>query len=140
MENCIFCKIVDRQIPAEIIFDNELTMAFMDLTPVNAGHALVIPKAHYSDFLSAPEAIVREVASVSQRVAVAVMQAMESDGCNITINNGAAAGQAVQHFHQHVIPRNAGDGHELWHGAPYPQGEMAQAAEKIRDAYRRAWL
>ena len=140
MEHCIFCKIVARQIPAEVIFEDDMTMVIMDLKPVNPGHALVIPKSHHADFASAPEAIVREMASAAQKAAVAVMQATQADGCNIYINNGAAAGQAVMHLHQHVIPRNAGDGYELWHGTDYADGAMAKVAAQIRDAYRRSWL
>jgi len=134
MSNCLFCKIVAREIPAEIVYDNEIVMAFLDITPVNPGHVLVIPKAHYPDFASTPPETLCEVTVVAQHMAKAALAATGATGFNIGVNNGRVAGQLVDHMHLHVMPRRDGDGYDLWHGMPYATGQMAVVAEKIRAA------
>lgn len=134
MDSCLFCKIVRKEIPAEIVYENGLSLAFLDINPVNPGHILVVPKAHHADFASTPAELLGDIAAVAQRLAKAAMEATGAEGFNIGVNNGRAAGQLVDHMHLHVMPRHKGDGHELWHGKEYPEGEAAAVAQKIRKA------
>ncbi len=134
MNDCIFCKIVKNEIPAEIVYADDLTMAFMDLKPVNPGHVLIIPKEHHDDFASTPADLLAAVSLAAQKAGRALMATLGAPGFNIGVNNGRAAGQLVDHMHMHVMPRFEHDGYELWHGKPYAEGEMARIAEKIRAA------
>jgi histidine triad (HIT) family protein len=134
MENCLFCKIVRKEIPAEVVYENGKTIAFLDIKPVNPGHVLVVPKEHHPDFASTPADQLGDIAAVAQKVAKAAMAALGAPGFNIGVNNGRAAGQLVDHMHLHVMPRFEGDGRELWHGEAYPEGEMGRVAERLRAA------
>jgi len=132
MNDCIFCKVVSKELPSYKVYEDDHTIAFLDIRPVKAGHTIVVPKAHCADFTSADDACLQSVLKATQQVASAVLSATGADGCNITTNNGAAAGQSVFHLHWHIIPRFVGDGLAMWPQAPYAQGEAEQVAEKIR--------
>ena len=134
MTDCIFCKIVRKEIPAAFVYENHETFAFMDIKPTNPGHVLVVPKEHHADFASTPPDQLGDIAAVAQRVGKAAMAELGAPGFNIAVNNGRAAGQLVDHMHLHVIPRYEGDGLELWHGKPYAEGEMERVAEKLKNA------
>ncbi len=108
--DCIFCKIVEGDIPSFKIFEDERTLAFMDINPANEGHCLVIPKTHTRDVFDINERDVAAVAKSVRRVARAVQATLQPDGINLAQSNGAAAGQSVFHFHMHVLPRRSGDG------------------------------
>ena len=110
MSDCIFCGIVLRAVTASIIYDDELTMAFMDMRQPNRGHVLVVPKTHVRDILTLDDATGAAIMSTVARVARAVQAALAPDGMNIFQSNGEAAGQEVFHLHMHVLPRRAGDG------------------------------
>lgn len=107
--DCTFCKIIDHALPAEILFESERVISILDINPIHHGHALVIPKAHCTDFLSVPEGDLHEVLRVTQIVARALVASLGLDGFNIFSNNGRIAGQSVFHFHMHVTPRYADD-------------------------------
>jgi histidine triad (HIT) family protein len=132
MDNCLFCRIVARSMPAEIVYENNQTLAFLDIKPVNPGHVLVIPKNHYADFVSTPSSVLEEIVAVAQKLAPVILAATGSPAFNIGVNNGKEAGQVVSHMHLHVMPRHADDGHEMWHGREYTPGEMARVAGEIR--------
>ena len=132
MDNCLFCKIVTREIPAEIVYENGRTLAFLDIKPVNPGHVLVIPKEHYADFVSTPPAVLGEIIAVAQKLAPVALAATGSPAFNIGVNNGRAAGQVVSHMHLHVMPRYEDDGYKMWGGRDYAPGELTKVAEKIR--------
>ena len=131
-DECIFCKIANNQIPCSKIFENDKVLAFMDMAPVNKGHVLVIPKEHYKDFMEMPDALMSEVAKAAKKVAKAVVRATNAEGFNLGQNNGKAAGQAVFHFHLHLIPRFENDGLNPWPHKSYETGEMDKLAETIR--------
>ena len=131
MENCLFCKIIRKEIPATILLENEHVIVFMDIKPVNPGHLLVVPKIHSADYVSTSDEALGEIAVVAKRMGQAVMSALGAPAFNVGVNNGRAAGQLVDHMHLHVMPRHEGDGHAMWRGAPYAEGEMAVVAEKI---------
>lgn len=132
MDDCLFCKIIRKEIPATVVHENHRVIVFMDIKPVNPGHLLVVPKAHFEDYASTSEEALREMAVAAKRMGKAVMEALGAPGFNIAVNNGRVAGQLVGHVHVHVIPRFEGDGHEQWHGAPYKDGEMQEVANQLK--------
>ena len=124
--NCIFCKIVAGEIPSFKLYEDDETLAFMDINPVHDGHCLVIPKAHYPTvFDITPEAFAA-AARTATRVARAVNAAVKPEGINLMQANGEGAGQSVGHFHLHVVPRRGDDG-LLFNWDPQP-GDMAHIA------------
>jgi len=133
--DCIFCKIIDGQIPAERVYEDDTAVAILDINPVRPGHTLVLPKEHVQDFDSCePQLLARLIQSV-QSAAHRVMKGMHAEGFNLTVLNGPAAGQEVFHLHFHVVPRNSGDGASMgWRHRKYKEGEMAEVAAGIRNA------
>ena len=107
-EDCIFCKIVSKQAPSSIVYENEWILAFMDLRPVSEGHALIIPKQHYVDIFDIPAELLAETHKVTKAIAAAVKKATCADGISIVQQNGKAAGQDIFHLHVHVVPRFEG--------------------------------
>lgn len=134
MNDCIFCKIVKKEIPATIIHEDDEVLAFMDIGPVIKGHALVIPKAHHDPITRTPDEIVAKVFVVAKKIAFAQMNVLGASGVNIMQNNGKAAGQVVEHLHVHCIPRFDDDGHHWnWNAKTYEnQEEMDEMAAKLR--------
>jgi histidine triad (HIT) family protein len=102
---CIFCNIRDKKAEAEIVFEDENILAFLDIQPVNYGHTLVITKKHYDNFLTVPKDELDKLINATQFIAGAVKRGLKADGFNVISNNGNPAGQSVYHFHFHIIPR-----------------------------------
>ncbi len=121
---CIFCRLVAGEIPSARVFEDELTLAFMDLGQVNPGHVLVASKRHAATLfeLTADEAAA--LMRTAQRIALAVRAAFDPDGVMLLQANGAVAGQTVGHVHLHVVPRHAGDGIDF----TWPRKEPGPAA------------
>lgn len=133
--NCIFCKIVARELPATVIAEDEVTLSFMDINPATRGHALVIPRAHCRDLLDIPPDDLSAVALAAQRLAARAKERLGADGVNLINSCGAQAWQTVFHLHIHVIPRYAGDPLRLpWVPAPGDPEEIAAAAKELRGA------
>lgn len=132
MNNCIFCKIIKGEIPADKVFENDNILAFLDINPVNLGHVLVIPKIHYDNLEETPDDIVCEMMNAAKKIGLIMKDAIGADGFNLQLNNGEAAGQAVNHVHLHVMPRFSGDGLKLWPGRESSDEERATVAKKIR--------
>ncbi|CAG1770063.1 ATP adenylyltransferase [uncultured bacterium] len=107
--SCIFCRIVDAQDNAAVIYDDESVMAFLDIKPFSLGHTLVIPKKHFPDFNLMPPGDMEHFFSVLQKTALAVQKGCGAKGLNIVSNIGKAAGQSVFHCHFHLIPRYGSD-------------------------------
>ena len=132
MSDCIFCKIVAGEIPSARVYEDETKLAFMDIGPVQPGHALLIPKKHYERFTDLPDDVAADLARVLPRLARAVVRAADADGFNIFQTNGACSGQVVPHVHVHVIPRRDDDGYSFhWKAGTYAEGELEQWREKI---------
>jgi histidine triad (HIT) family protein len=106
--SCRFCKIVKKQAPASIIYEDETVIVFLDIRPLNMGHTLVIPKKHYVDIYDIPENQLSQVHKVAKQVSVAVKKATNADGITIIQQNGKAADQDIFHLHVHVVPRFEG--------------------------------
>lgn len=133
MEDCIFCKIVKGEIPCHKVYEDDDVLAFLDISPVNPGHTLVIPKRHYVDLLELPETEAQTLIARIKKIAPAVISGVEAKAFNLNLNNGKIAGQEVGHFHWHIVPRFEGDGRELWRGQPYGEGEAEAILEKIKN-------
>ena len=110
MPDCIFCAIVDGEIPSRSVYETDDVLAFLDVNPLAEGHTLVIPKAHHERLTDMPESLSARVMDGLYHVTDAVEAAVDADGTTIAFNNGEAAGQEVPHVHGHVIPRWEGDG------------------------------
>jgi histidine triad (HIT) family protein len=129
---CIFCGILEGEIPATIVDEDERTIAFMDINPANRGHALVIPRVHTPDLLSIDPDDLAAVALASKRLAARAKERLGADGVNLVNSCGAVAWQTVWHFHMHVIPRYEGDPLRLpWVPAPGDPQEIAAAAQEL---------
>ena len=108
-KDCIFCKIIEKKIHSQIIFENELDIAFLDISPISEGHTIVIPKKHYSNLEDIPDYELTELFKVVKKLAIIIHKKLKIDGYNILQNNFTAAGQVIKHFHVHIIPRNFDD-------------------------------
>jgi histidine triad (HIT) family protein len=132
-EDCIFCKIVAGEIPAQIVDQDEHTLAFMDIAPATRGHALVIPKRHAADLWEIDEEEFAAVARSAHRLAQKVKQRLEPDGVNLINSCRPEAWQTVFHLHVHVIPRYSGDPLKLpWVPAAGNPTEIAAVADQLR--------
>ena len=138
MTDCIFCKIVAKDLPASIVYEDGKCLAFLDISPANKGHVLVIPRQHYATLLEVPDSTLSELAKVAKRVSAAVLKATRAKDFNFVQSNGPAAGQVVMHVHFHIFPRFKGDG--LLAGRlnrpalVYGDGEMKEFMKRIREA------
>jgi histidine triad (HIT) family protein len=133
MTDCVFCKIVARQIPATVVHEDEATLAFMDIGQVNPGHVLVASKAHVENVYALDEALAAAVARAVIRVARGIRDAFSPQGLSVYQANGKAAGQTVLHYHVHVVPRAEGDGMSLaWPVQNPPRAKLEEYAARIR--------
>jgi len=133
MADCVFCRIVAKQIPASVVHEDEHTLAFMDLGQVNPGHVLVAAKAHAENVYSLDDAQAAAVFRSVARVARAIRAAFAPDGLSVYQANGKAAGQTVFHLHVHLVPRHEGDGMNLIWPAKNPSREkLEEYAAKVR--------
>ncbi|MEE9595318.1 MAG: HIT family protein [Acidiferrobacterales bacterium] len=107
--NCIFCKIIAGEIPCVKLYEDELTMAFMDINPGNEGHVLVIPKEHWEDVHAIPSDLIGSTVKTVKKIATAVEETLNPDGINLVQANGKGAAQSVFHFHMHILPRRMDD-------------------------------
>jgi histidine triad (HIT) family protein len=129
----IFSRIVSGEIPAAKVYADDTTLAFMDINPATRGHTLVICKSEYPGLLDVPSDVLADVARTTQRVARALMAALQPDGFNIIQNNGPAAGQVVFHYHVHIIPRWDGDqAVKTWKPGQADPNELQDVAAQIR--------
>jgi histidine triad (HIT) family protein len=129
--NCVFCRIIQKQAPANIVYEDPDVIAFLSHRPINVGHTLVVPKKHYANLSEIPEEEAACLFKITRRLTPAVQAATEAEGIRIVQNNGEAAGQVVFHLHVHIIPMNAGD--MFRHGIGPRAPDLLEAdAEKIR--------
>jgi histidine triad (HIT) family protein len=133
MADCIFCKIIEGKIPAEVLYENEHVIAVLDVNPIHFGHALVIPKKHCKDFLDLSEEYYHSILQAAHVVTQALVNSLELEGFNLFSNNGSIAGQSVFHFHLHVTPRYRNDDIRfVLNLKKYSNGEMKDYGTKIR--------
>jgi histidine triad (HIT) family protein len=127
--NCVFCKIINKEIPAEIVYEDNNFLAFLDINPVHPGHTLVIPKKHYIWMQETPDKEVSEIFILSKKLMITLQKTYGADYIKVGV-----VGNEVPHFHIHLIPRHLHNQAE-----PMPRGnykdkdEIAEHAEKIRN-------
>lgn len=132
--DCIFCDIVASEIDAEVVFEDEDTVAFLDIRPLFPGHVLLVPREHHVTIEDLPDEQVERFFLNGRRLAGAVREAMGADGTFMAMNN--VVSQSVPHLHLHVVPRVRKDGLRgfFWPRHKYGEGEMKAAAERVRAA------
>jgi histidine triad (HIT) family protein len=131
--SCVFCRIRDGHLPAMKVYEDERTICFMDINPVNSGHCLVVTKAHAPTIFEAGEEDLAAAIVTARRVAMALLRAVKPDGLNILQAHGAAAFQSVPHFHLHLIPRWNNDGKGFdWTLVPGERAQIMKIGEKLR--------
>lgn len=133
--DCIFCKIIAGEIPSKKIYEDENVLSFLDISPVNFGHTLVIPKKHYTDLLSADEATLSFLMLAVKKIAPILIRAVDASGFNLNLNNGSVAGQVVDHLHFHIIPRFVDDGLKLWSGSDCDHQRSEKLIEEIKKSF-----
>ncbi len=132
-QDCIFCKIIKGEIPSFKVYEDDDTLAFMDINPASDGHALVIPKTHAKDVHAVSDDSISRTVVAAKKVAAAVEKTVTPGGINLVQCNGPAAGQSVFHFHMHVLPRREGDDLKLnWGLKPGDMDAIGKLAEKIK--------
>lgn len=132
MEKTVFMKIIDRELPADIVYEDDETLAFLDISPNMPGHTLVIPKKPVVNIFDADDETLCAVMRTIRKIAPAVRDAVGAKGVHINSNHGEEAGQIVPHLHFHIIPRHARSELEFWPSGSYAEGEASAIAERIR--------
>ena len=134
MTDCLFCKIVNNEIPCNKIYEDDKTLAFLDIMPVMEGHCLIIPKQHSPNILETPEEDIKAMFETAKKITPAIMKATNSTGININSNTNDSAGQKVMHTHIHLLPRKENDNLKLWpQQADYPKEKLEETTSKIKN-------
>lgn len=139
-EDCVFCAIIDGEIPGRIVFENDDVTAFLDANPLSPGHTLVVPNDHHERLNDLSESLAADVFATLHRLTPAIEEAADADGTNVAFNNGPAAGQEVPHVHGHIVPRFDDDDGAPIHAIAGERPNLADdeldaIADRIRDAY-----
>ena len=114
MEDCIFCKIIKKEVKANIIFENEVCLAFIPLKPVTDGHILLVPKDHFENLFDINNEILKEIIIASKKISSDIFKENQATGINLLHASGKDAQQSVFHFHLHIVPRRPNDGLDMW--------------------------
>ncbi|MCD7819607.1 MAG: HIT family protein [Lachnospiraceae bacterium] len=132
-DNCIFCKIARGDIPSATLYEDETLRVILDLGPASKGHALIIPKVHAANLFELPDETAGKAFVIAKKIAARLKDGLHADGLNVVQNNGAAAGQTVDHFHLHLIPRYENDTVNV----KWTPGELSEAdKEEILKLFR----
>ena len=132
MDNCIFCKIANGDIPSATVYEDDSFRAILDIAPAHKGHVIVLPKVHADNLFELDDEIAAKALPIVKKIATALKAVSGCDGINVLQNNGTAAGQSVFHLHIHIVPRFEGDGIlPVWPHESYADGEAAEWAAKI---------
>ncbi len=136
--DCIFCKIINGEIPSEKVYEDDKVFAFMDINPLNDGHVLIIPKSHAGTIHEIGEDDFLAVMSATYKLAAAVRKALNPDGINLLQLNGKAANQVVPHLHVHIVPRWSGDGLTVsqWEIVAGNMEKIKSVAEQIKNSLK----
>jgi histidine triad (HIT) family protein len=128
--DCIFCKIIKGELKSYKVYEDEETLAFLDINPVTNGHILIVPKNHYETIEEISEDKLGVLMKAIKKVGAKVKNAIEIEGYNVSLNNGSVAGQIIPHLHFHIIPRRENDGLSPWPHKQYEEG-IAEELTKI---------
>jgi histidine triad (HIT) family protein len=135
MSNCVFCRIVAKEIPAAVVYEDEHALAFMDAGQVNPGHVLVAAKGHAENIYELSDAQAAALLRAAAQVARAIRDAYQPQGLSVYQANGKAAWQSVFHYHMHLVPRHENDGMALtWPAKNPPREKLVEYAAAIRKA------
>ena len=134
--DCVFCRIIKRELPASFIYEDDHVAAFLDIHPINEGHVLIVPKKHEAQFGDLTEEDAAHLFKIARRVLKAIQASgVKCEGANLFLSDGPVAGQEVLHSHLHITPRFKGDGQRIGfiHSDPaqYPRARLNQIALKI---------
>ena len=134
MENCIFCKIANGEIPAATLYEDENFRVILDLGPASKGHALILPKSHAAKIYELSDEMAAKAMILAKKMATAMTAALKCDGFNIVQNNGECAGQTVFHFHMHLIPRYKNDKSGFgWKPGKLTDEDRDEILEKLKE-------
>ena len=114
MGNCIFCSIVEKQIPSKVVYEDDKFLAFLDIAPGSKGHVLIVPKVHAETLIDLPDEYASSILPLARKIALGMQKTLRFKDFNIIQNNGPLAGQSVGHYHMHIIPRYDGSEINLW--------------------------
>jgi len=135
-DNCIFCKIVNGEIPSRQVYEDELFRIIMDVSPATKGHVLVLTKKHYRNIFDLADIEASRLLVLAKKIAIAMRESLKCEGINIIQNNESAAGQTVFHFHMHIIPRYENDGQNmLWTPGTSDAEELESLAAAINKGF-----
>ncbi|MHA1370291.1 MAG: HIT family protein [Promethearchaeota archaeon] len=129
--DCVFCKIIEGKIPAKKIYEDRKIIAFLDINPISRGHTLIVPKTHFRLFTEGSDEIIADLFNLIKKILKLIKEKLNCKGFNILINQERAAGQVVDHFHVHVIPRYDTDEIEI----PKPKFEISN--EDIDEIFKK---
>lgn len=133
-DNCIFCKIANGEIPSKTLYEDEKFRVILDLGPATRGHALILPKDHAANLYELPDDYAANVLVLAKNMATQMTQKLGCDGFNLVQNNGEAAGQTVNHFHMHLIPRYLNDGQNInWIPSAPSSEELEEVKKQITE-------
>lgn len=132
IRDCLFCRIVAREIPASVLFEDDEVVAFLDIHPVNKGHLLLVPKPHHATLAELPDDLAVALARQVPRLARALRHATAAPGYHLIVNNGSVAGQTIHHVHWHLIPRFENDAVDWpWPHQSYETDELAAMQARL---------
>lgn len=132
--DCIFCRIIQGQIPGKVIYEAKEAIGILDVNPISPGHAMVLPKIHAASVLDLPDEKVGPVFLAVKEVAAILKEKLDPDGFTYGINQGEVSGQAVRHLHIHIVPRWRNDGGTTFHGIVNnpPKESLDEMIKKIK--------
>jgi len=133
-QECVFCKMVSKQIPVAVVYEDDSTFAFLDINPIAKGHTLVIPKKHCENLLAVDHSDLKGLIEAIQKISIAIVKATDAEGFNLLQNNGEVAGQGIPHVHFHIVPRFKDDNIPIGNAprGKYEGNEIQELMEKIK--------
>ena len=129
---CVFCKIIAGEIPSYKVYEDENTLAILDINPVNPGHVLILPKKHMANIEEADEQTLCRIMKIVKKIGESLKNNLAVAGYNVLENNDSVAGQIIPHLHFHITPRTKNDGLKLWPQKKYGPGEAEAVLNKIK--------
>ena len=132
MEDCIFCKIVNGEIPSRKVYEDEKVLAFLDVNPISKGHVLIIPKKHFENIFDIDEDYLKKIITVSKKISLMVKDNLNANGINILHASGKDAQQSVFHFHIHLVPRYKDDKLNTWPKSDYKELNFDEIIKKLK--------
>lgn len=138
MTDCLFCKIIVKEIAAQIVYEDAHALGFLDIHPRAPGHTMIVPRIHAENILVVPDYELEPLFAAVKKMIALLQNALAPDGFTIGVNQGRASGQEVNHLHIHLIPRWYDDGGSSIHSVVHHSSSesLAEIAEKIKKTYQ----